>query len=71
MIVVEILRSLCLTFGGIFAGEFLIEEIAADIVYINKLDTRLFYHLAIPLAIGVITSLNLAIRPLVTGCEGE
>ena len=71
MIVVEILRSLCLTFGGILRGKLLVEEVARDVVYIDEFYARLLYHLAIPLAIGVIASLNLAIRPLVTGCEGE
>ena len=38
---------------------------------IDKLNTRLLHDLAIPLAIGVVATLDLAAWPLVARCEGE
>ena len=63
VVVVEVLHGLLL-----FAT-LLVEEVCRDVVEVNKFDTSIGNHFAIPLAIGVVAALNLAILPFVTRCQ--
>ena len=71
MIVVEVDRSFLLALLWGFASELLVEEVCRDVVDVDKVNTCLTNHLAIPSTVGVVTPLNLSGGPLIAWREGE
>ena len=59
MVVVEVLHGLLLL------ATLLVEEVGGDVVQVNELAARFLCHLPIPLAVGVVAALYLAILPFV------
>ena len=46
-----------------------VEEISRYIMHIHKFYSRLLHHLAVPFAVRVVATLNLATGPFVARCE--
>ena len=66
VVVIEVFRGTGLALLRIFRGKLLIEEIAADVVDINKGHTCLLDNFTIPASVGVVAPFYLAVRPFVT-----
>ena len=54
-----------------FLLTYLVERITRDVVKVEEGNASLCHHLTIPLAVGVISALYLALRPLVARSEGN
>ena len=53
----------------LFATAVLVIVVGGNVVQVNKLATSLFDYFSIPLPIGVVAALYMAVFPLVARCE--
>lgn len=65
MIVIVVSRSLLLT------ATMFVEPVGRDVMKIDELTARLFCHLAVPLAISVVATLDLPVFPLIAWCQRD
>ena len=63
VVVVEVLH------GFLLLPTLLVKKVSGNVMEVDELDTCLFDHLTIPLAVCIVAAFNLAIGPLVTRCQ--